>query len=243
MSHVVDDLELYVLGALPPDRAREVAHHLTACPQCREAAADLEDVVSRLPDAIAPREPSAALRARVLAAARADVRPRSFPFRLPRIAGDPRLVVMAATLVMLVAIGGERTWELQRVQADSALYEGYANDFAHGGRTWYMAGIDQWKGMGGNLMQPASGDPAFVLFHDLRTLPAGQLYALWLISPDGKWVRGTSFRPDGRELQLVTVGQELTGFERCAVTIEQSWNGKRDGPIVMQSRIAPPPAP
>jgi hypothetical protein len=53
-------------------------------------------------------------------------------------------------------------------------------------------------------------------------------------------VRGTSFRADGRELQLVTVGQELAGFERCAVTIEQGASGKREGPIVMQSRIAPP---
>ena len=240
MTHALDDLELYVMGILAPDRAREVERHLASCTDCRSAAADLEDVVGRLPDAIAPRDPTPELKARILSAARADVRPRAFALRLPRLGGDRRVLAMAATLVMLVAIGGERTWELQRAQDDTARYEAMANDFARGGRTWYMAGVDQWKGMGGNLMQPASGDPAFVLFHDLKPVEPGQVYALWLISPDGKWVRGTSFRPDGRELQLVAVGQELAGYDRCAVTLEGGWNGKREGPIVMQSRIAPP---
>jgi len=244
MTHVIDDLELYAVGALPDERAREIARHLATCPACRDAAADLEDVVSRLPDAIAPRDPSAALKERILAAAGADARPR-FGVRLPRLSGDPRLIVLAATIALLLAIGGERTWQLQQATNEGALYETMAYDVAHGGRTWYMAGVaPDWKGMGGNLMQPASGDPAFVLFHDLRTLPDGSVYALWLISPDGKWVRGTSFRADGREVQLVNVGQELMGFDRCAVTVEQNTSGKREGPIVMQSRIAPSsPAP
>jgi hypothetical protein len=103
-----------------------------------------------------------------------------------------------------------------------------------------MAGVDQWKGTGGNLMQPATGQPAFVVFHDLRGLDQGQVYSLWLIAPDGKWVRGTNFRPGGDRLQSVVVGQDLGGFERCAVTVETSTSGKRAGPIVMQSRIAPP---
>ncbi len=239
MTHVDDDLELFVLGALDDERARHVARHLALCAECRAAAADLEDVVGRLPDAIPPREPAPALKARILAAAQAEKRPRSMP-RLPRIAADPRLVVMAATVVLLLGIGTERSWRLREVEVDSARYEAMANDFARGGRTWYMAGVEQWRGMGGNLMQPASGDPAFVLFHGLRALPDGQVYALWLISPDGRWIRGTSFRSDGRDLQLVPVGQDLKGFERCAVTVESSAAGKREGPVVMQSRIAPP---
>jgi hypothetical protein len=242
MTHVVDDLELYALGALPEEHAVEVARHLAACPSCRTVAADLAEVVARLPDAIPLREPSAALRGRILAAARAEAQPsrRLFRIRLPRIAADARIVLLAATVAFLFAIGAERTIRLSEVASDSAEYESMANNFAHGGRTWYMAGVDEWRGMGGNLMQPASGGPAFVLFHDLHVLPGGQVYALWLISPDGKWVRGTTFRADGHELQLVTVGQELSGFERCAVTVEASPSGKREGPIVMQSRIAPP---
>ena len=239
MTHVIDDLELYAVGALPEDRVREVERHLAACPECRAAAADLDEVVSRLPDAIALRDPSTALRARILAAARADA-PRPLWLRLPRLSFDPRLAVMAATIVFLLGIAGERSWRAQQVEGETAVYEAMAVDFAHGGRTWYMAGVEQWRGMGGNLMQPASGDPAFVVFHDLKPLASDKVYALWLISPDGKWVRGTTFRPDGRDLQLVAVGQELAGFDRCAVTVEAGASGKREGPIVMQSRIAPP---
>lgn len=240
MTHVIDDLELYTLGALSHDRAEDIARHLAGCAPCRTAAAELADVVALLPDAIPPRDPAPALKARILAAAGADAGRRRFVLRPPGIAADPRLLVLAATVVMLLGIATERTVRLQGLKADEALYEAVVNDVAHGGRSWYMAGIEQWRGMGGNLLQPASGGPPFVLFHDLKRLPDGQLYALWLISPDGKWVRGTSFRPDGRDYQMVAVGQELPGFDRCAVTVETSSAGKREGPIVMQSRIAPP---
>ena len=240
MTHVIDELELYALGALSQEEARGVERHIAACPPCRAAADELTDLVGRLPDAIAPREPSAALRGRILAAARTDLGPRRILPRLPRLAFDVRFAAIAATVVILLGIAGERSIRVASLQAETAEYESIRTDLAHGGRTWYMAGLDQWRGSGGNLMQPSSGDPAFVVFHDLRPVDKGQLYALWLISPDGKWVRGASFKPDGRDTQVVTLDQDLAGFDRCAVTIETSWNGKRDGPIVMQSRIAPP---
>jgi len=41
-------------------------------------------------------------------------------------------------------------------------------------------------------------------------------------------------------VEVVPVGLDIAGFERCAVTVETSATGKRQGPIVMQSRIAPP---
>lgn len=239
MSHVLDDLELYALGALPADQAEAVARHLGSCSPCRAAASELADVVALLPDAVPLREPPAALKARILAAAEADAPPARRSFRLPWALPDMRLVAVAASVVLLVGFGADQTLRLRALQAERDQYELTAMDFARGGRTWYMAGVEQWRGMGGNLMQPGSGDPAFVLFHDLRPLSEGQLYTVWLIAPDGKWVRGTSFRPDGRELQLVSVGQELAGFERCAVTVETSASGKREGPIVMQSRIVP----
>lgn len=240
MSHVVDDLEFYAVGALPPDRAGEIAAHLGGCVPCRSAAEDLGEVVASLADAIPPTDPPARLKDRILAAAGNDVRARRPRIVWPRIAlGLPQLA-MALAVVILAGVAGERTLRLRTLQAESEGYEAMAANFAHGGRSWYMAGVEQWRGMGGNLMQPASGDPAFVLFHDLRPLEGEKVYALWLIARDNSWVRGTSFRPDGRTLQFVMVGQELAGFERCAVTIEPSSYGKREGPVVMQSRIAAP---
>lgn len=247
MTHVLDDLELYAVGALAAERGEAIAEHLRVCATCRAAADDLAEVVSSLADAVPPREPPGRLKERILAAASGDVRRRWSLPRLPRIAIDPRLVALAAVIVLLLGFDADRTLRLQAVQTElqtvQAERDGYGIILltaAQGGRTWYMAGVDQWKGMGGNLIQPGSGQPAVVLFHDLHPTSVGQFYALWLISPDGKWVRGTSFRPDGERIQMVPVGQELAGFERCAVTVEAGASGKREGPIVMQSRIAPP---
>lgn len=240
MSHVVDDLELYAVGALPRERTEEVAAHLRGCDACRAAADEVAEVVASLADAVPPREPPADLKQRILAAAADDVRRQRPVFRLPRIGLDLRTLAMAAALVLLLGLDANQTLRVQALEAERAEYQAMAAKFAGGGRTWYMAGVEEWKGAGGNLMQPASGQPAFVAFHDLRPLSEGRVYTLWLISADGKWVRGTSFRPDGREPQMVAVGQELAGYERCAVTVESGSSGKREGPVVMQSRIVPP---
>jgi hypothetical protein len=240
MSHVLDDLELYALEALPAERMTEVAAHLRGCDRCRAASEELAEVVASLVDAVPPRDPPADLKERIIAAAAKDASGQRRAVRLPRIGLDPRILALAAAIALLLGLDANQAMRLQAVEAERAEMERIAVLFAGGGRTWYMAGVGEWQGMGGNLMQPASGKPAFVVFHDLKALSAGQVYALWLIAPDGKWVRGTSFRPEGRDVQMVEVGQELAGFEQCAVTVETSTTGKRQGPLVMQSRIVPP---
>lgn len=241
MSHVVEDLELYALGALTADAMSRVDRHLAVCPSCRAAANDVRDLVALLPEAIPLREPPPALKLRILEAARAEARPRRFALHLPWSLALPdlRLVAMAAAVVLLLAVDAGQIVTLRRIQAERDEYASVATDLAHGGRTWYMAGVDRWRGSGGNLIQPATG-PAFVVFHGLRDLQGGQNYALWLISPDGKWVRGNNFRSDGREVQIVDVGLDLQGFDRCAVTVETRASGKPEGPVVMQAtKIVP----
>lgn len=242
MSHVVDDLELYALRALPEERAEAIAAHLRTCTSCRTAADELLEVVASLADAAPVREPPAGLKERILAAASAEARPArpSRPWRLPMPGIDRRALALAAAIVLLLGGVVGQSVRLSAMQQEAERYEAMVERFAHGGRTWYMAGVAEWQGMGGDLVQPPGGEPAFVLFHGLRPLPAGQMYALWLVSADGAWARGTSFTSDGNEYQMVAVGQDLGGYQQCAVTVETSPTGKRAGPIVMQSRIAPP---
>lgn len=239
MSHVLDEIELYAVGALHAERAAAVARHLEGCAGCRTAAAEVAEVVALLPDAVPPRDPPAALRDRILAAARADVarqaRPSVFEWLRPRVG----MLAMAAAVLVLIGVDANATIRMREMQEGYARYADDLRRASRGERSWYMAGVEQWTGMGGSLVIPSTDKRPFVLFHDLRTLSSEQLYAVWLISPDGKWVRGTSFRPDGQEFQLVEVGMALTGYERCAVTVEGSASGRRQGPIVMQSRIAP----
>ncbi len=249
MTHVTDELELYALGALAPiDRAR-VAAHLAECPACREQARAIDEVVQELPETLPDRDAPGHLRERILASARADLaadrtpkRDNAWVARLVR----PALALAAALWLAVgaAALVGENARisnELRAVTSQSAKYERIAEGIREGGRWWYMGGKDEWAGSGGTLVAPrAEGRPPFVVFHDLRPLAdPKQLYTIWLVSADNTWVRGATFRPDGSDLQAVDVTAPIAGFDRCAVTIEDSAWGRRAGPVVMESRIVP----
>jgi hypothetical protein len=250
MIHVTDELELYSLGALPPaDRAR-VAAHLSECPACREQARAIDEVVQELPETLPDRQAPGHLRERILASARADLAaeraPRRETARVSRLL-RPGLVLAA---VLWLAVGAAAivnenlslSNQLKVVASERAYYESIVEGIRQGGRWWYMAGKDDWAGSGGTLIAPrAEGRPPFVVFHDLRPLAQPQqLYTIWLVSSDNTWVRGANFRPDGKDVQAVDVTAAIAGFDRCAVTIEDSAWGRRAGAVVMESRIVPP---
>jgi anti-sigma factor RsiW len=249
--HVTDDLELYALDALPaPERAR-IDAHLAVCPACREQSRLLEEVAIALPNTLPQRDVPARLRARLLASARAAVAE-------PAIRRDtawtawlsPRRLALAglgAAVLLLAAVDVLATRDLAAVRTDlvaaRAERDAYGDTLvriSHGGRSWYMAGLDQWAGSGGTLYAPAKPDAAaFVVFHDLRPLATGSTYALWLVDANGHWQRAANFAPSGDVAQAVVLDTPVEGFAQCAVTVEAQREGKRSGPLVMQSRIAP----
>jgi hypothetical protein len=250
MNHVTDDLELYSLGALTPaDRAR-VAAHLVECPACREQARAIDEVVQELPETLPSREAPGRLRERILASARAGLVADRTPARDTAWIGRlirPALGLAAALWIAVgaAAIAGDyatKSNEIAVLERERASLERIVEGIREGGRWWYMGGKDEWSGMGGTLIAPrAEGRPPFVVFHDLKPLAdPKQLYTIWLVSSDNTWVRGATFRPDGRGVQAVDVTAAIAGFDRCAVTVEDSAWGRRAGPIVMESRIVPP---
>ena len=250
MTHVTDDLELYALGALAPiDRAR-VAAHLSECPACREQAKAIDEVVQALPETLPDRAPPVHLRDRILTSARAEAARARAAGRDTAWVGRLVRPGLALAAVMWLAVGGAMlvgenvrlARETQIVASQSAKYERIAQGIREGGRWWYMSGNDQWAGSGGTLIAPrAEGQQPFVVFHDLKPLAGPkQLYTIWLVSADNTWVRGATFHPDGSDIQAVDVIPAIAGFDRCAVTIEESAWGRRAGPIVMESRIVPP---
>jgi hypothetical protein len=246
-DHVLDDLEAYALGALDRADAERVAEHLSTCLSCRAGAAALAEVVGTLPDTVALRDPRAALRERVLAAARADVEPTSA--RRPRSFAQVRpwpvlIAALASAVIVLSAIDLSSYQQLQTASAERDGYAVVAESLRQGARVWYMAGKGDFAGSGGTLFDPrADGKQPFVLFHDLPKIPAAKVLTVWLVSPDSTWARAATFVPDGHDIQVVQITMEVAGFDRCAVTLDDSPWGKH-GTVVMESRIAPPsPAP
>jgi len=245
-EHVLDDLEAYALGALDRADAERVAEHLGVCVSCRADAASLAEVVGTLPETVTPRDPRPALRDRILAAARADTRgpapaaSRSWSFGAVR----PSRVAFAGLFAAVIVLGAADIDAYQRTTAITAqrdqLY-GLIESMRQGGREWYMAGKDSFAGAGGTLYDPrADGKQPFVLFHDLPSIARGKVLTVWLVSPDSTWARAATFQPNGQDIQAVRINMEVSGFDRCAVTLEDSSWGPRYGAVVMESRIAPP---
>lgn len=246
MMHVTDELELYALGALAPIDSARVAAHLSECPACREQARAIDDVVQELPETLPDRDAPGHLRDRILASARATLAADRAPKR--DTAWVPRLLrsALALAAALWLAVGAAAlvnenlslSNQLRVVASERASYESIVGGIRQGGRWWYMGGKDDWTGSGGTLIAPrVEGRPPFVVFHDLKPLRQGQLYTIWLVSSDNTWVRGANFRPDGKDVQAVDITAAIAGFDRCAVTIEDSAWGRRAGPIVMESKI------
>lgn len=241
MSHVLDDLELYVLGALPSEAERAITAHTMRCAGCAAEARALESAVAALQDALPAREPPPGLRGRLLASAgarpkatavRAVARPATRTWRawLPTYALVPAVVVLA-----VLSVGALRQVDSLRAEIDEA--RGIGLRVSQPAKTWYMSGVDRWQGAGGMLYAPQGPSAAFVVFHDLAPAPAGQRYTIWLVDTEGRWIRGSSFAAGEGRVRLVDVGVPVDGFDRCAVTLENRAEGRREGPIVMQSRF------
>ena len=238
-DHVIDDLELYAVGALEPAETARVAAHLGSCPGCQLAAEDLDRIVSTLPGTLPAREPVPELRARILSSARAEilVRPRretAWSFRPTR-----RWLVgaLAAAVLLLLVLDVNATRVARQEAFERDQYEAQLRQTGGSGRSWYMAGKDAFTGSGGTIKVQSDGS-ALVLFHDLKPIPAQAHLTVWLVSADGRWVRAADFSPTGQKLQTVDLLAQAAGFERCAVTLQA--DGATRGPTVMESKIAAP---
>ena len=233
-----DLLEGYALWSLDDADRAAVERHLTGCDVCRARARELEEVAHAIPESIVERAPTARLRDQVLAAARADTRPRAR--RVVPALFRPLWVASAAVLVIAVVSGGvaiNTQLELQRVAADRDRYLAIVDKVSEAGRWWYMEGIASFGGSGGTLIDPRRDGTAFVLFHDLKPAPAGTRYTIWMIRPDSSWVRAVKFVPSGETLQRVDVPLVVSDFAQCAVTVETRDSGAPQGTLAMQSRV------
>jgi hypothetical protein len=101
MTHVLDELPLWIGGDLSPEASAAVEDHLRSCPECRAAARDLEEALRLLredPGTEPTAQDLAGLRDSVMAQIRAEPRPA----RLRRF--RPQLLAAAGLLLALAGI-------------------------------------------------------------------------------------------------------------------------------------------
>jgi anti-sigma-K factor RskA len=192
----------YALDALEPDDARGYEQHLAGCDRCREELASLQGTAGSLAYAVEPARPPAALRGRILEAARAE-RPNNLRF-LESYHRRNRRVFAAVAAVAACAAVGLAVWNItlhdQLGRAKEAL-----------------RGVPL-TGANGSVVV-AGGSGALVV-SDLAPAPAGKTYEAWVIR-DGRASPAGTFGGGGRTI-VIRLTRPLPAGAVVAVTLERA---------------------
>jgi anti-sigma factor RsiW len=213
-AEVLDLAPGFVLGALEPAEMAAVRLHLAACPEAHAEVLELGSVVPALFESVEMNEPSAALRGRILEAARAGrsagatatptVTATPTPVAIPPIgttrpAQGPRrfggqglrpawMAVGLAAVLAVVALG---SWNLQlRSEADAlgAYRDGVLQVLdlaaAPGGQLAVLSDPDHRTTASGIAGVGSDGRVAVVM-RDLTPTAGTQVYEVWLVGADG----------------------------------------------------------
>ena len=241
-----EQAELYVLGALSAvDRAAYEAH-LATCEECTAEVKSLAPIAEALAHTVPQHEPSAALRARVLA----SVGGRSRVVQAPSAERAPTSMLpwLAAAASFLLAVGfglyagslrhriGALEVRLQEATLRAMAGERQLADLQHtaAGAQSQLAVLVapdvQRIDLSGQPTAPQASARAFwsrsrgLVFtaSNLPTAPAGKTYQLWVLTKQPAPISAGLFKPDsqGRVAAVFDTPQNLPQPIGMAVTIE-----------------------
>jgi anti-sigma-K factor RskA len=204
-------LVAYCLGALTDAERRDLEAAVPAS-QLHAAVAHYAPALEALALGVPEREPPAALRHRVLAAA--DATPGAPPRR--RVVSFSTLPWLAAAALLLVAIGlGTLLWrqsaELRDLRA--AL---------NAPRVVSMERTAIAPQAQGRFYLAPESHQGILLVVDMPPLPTDRVYQLWLAKPEGGRDDGGTFRVDsgGYGTYLVRAPQPLGRYSGLGITVE-----------------------
>ncbi|MFY9664941.1 MAG: hypothetical protein WAK19_10860 [Candidatus Cybelea sp.] len=125
-EHLGEDAELYPLGILDDDTARDVERHVALCSECAERVAQAQAVAASLAAALPVASPSPALERRLREAARPQLGAARAPASIFRFA------LAAAVALILLGFGWQTVVLRQRLAAeDVALVTMVHSHFNH----------------------------------------------------------------------------------------------------------------
>ena len=238
----------YALGALEPHDERRISEHLATCPEPHAELRELVAVAGALPESVVPLAPDPLLRDRLMSAVAPDSRreaalsPRApsvtvaTPRRL-RLGGwlSPRLagVLTAAVVVALVGLTG---WNMQLRAALDARSDALAQAAAALADSAAAYRVEGSAGSGYLVADDAGA--ASLVVTDLATLPAEQVYAMWLHSDIGVASAGAFAPPPEQQIVVADLERPIEDYGRFTVTVE---SGRLEAPTtapVMAADIA-----
>jgi anti-sigma-K factor RskA len=245
-----DDLAAYAIGALDRDERDAVERMLAADPSLRREAAEYAAAAALLNESVPRIEPPAALKGKILAAARTSrpqpalaVLPPSVPARRTR---DVLAFVAGAAAVLLLALNvywvtqysamSEREAELAATVARlSAEQTAVAAQPPPGSSGMEMA-IALLLAPDGHQVELTSDDgsrramimfdsnhtEALMVAHNLPTLDPSRTYQLWQIDSEGKAMSAGMFepRPSGMHAMIFTPPMPWDSVSAIGISIE-----------------------
>lgn len=248
------------LDAIPPDEWPAINEHLATCPRGHPHVRELREVAVLLLEAAPPVEPPAALRGRILAAARAEAAEEGAPAPpapapvaspptpirqpLPRAWWANAGWFAAAAAAVVAAVVG--LWalslrdDLDRAEERLVVAErqldtqrdALAALTGDGEEFRFRATV---PGAGGSVVRPEGGAAALVL-HGLPPVDS-MTYQVWALR-DGRPTSLGVFAPDPTGRTVVALNHDLRDVDVVAITLEPGPAGS-PGPTSEPVLVAP----
>jgi Anti-sigma-K factor rskA/Putative zinc-finger len=219
----------YALDALEPGERELFESHLEECASCRAQLAEFQLTASALAYAEST-EPPAALRERILEAARAENGAKVLQFPKRRWVFPATAVAAAAAAVVAIGVGlwaASLSRDLDRERSAKA---GYARAIE---LLESDAQVVRLSNAEGGLLVTSEGDAALVVC-GLEPAPSDRTYEAWVIQ--GETPRPAGLFRGGSGCPPVLLDRKVPPGSQVAVTLEQRGGATRPtGPLLVRS--------
>ena len=202
---VVEMAGAFVLGALEPNEMAAVRAHLATCEEAHEEIAELGGVLPALADSVPLVEPPDGLKARIMAAAAADLEERTagptpaaptpvpipFPDESERTAARERTstgtwILRIAAVLAIVALGGWNLLLQNQLNASQAYERNVAAVLDAAAKPGSLTAIlTPADGTGSGLGAVTEDGVVTLAMHDLAPTTGSTVYTAWAIGGDG----------------------------------------------------------
>lgn len=233
----VDDVAVYVLGALPPAEAARVRAHIETCAECREEFQALQPAAAAIGSAATMEGPSELLKTRIMRQVRTNAGPSARPAttKSKRSLVWPAYLVAAACLAFAVISTLINLSLVGQLKADQ---NGLAQ--ARLSTRGLASSLAMERSTLADLMSPNAThfpvdngeivrlhDKLYITLHDVPKPPQGHVYQAWTQAKGAKVMTpSVTFIPDRHGVAIVSLPVDAARVGAVAVSVEPDGGSK-----------------